>query len=246
LTVQAYGGVGQSVVVHGDDGNDTFSLISGGIVFGDAGSDIFSSSFVGILTGATVTPIVADFSSQDRFDLGPYLKNSANWNGISDPFATGIARLVQVNSDVWVQGKPTSGAFQTLAILQGVSGTSLLSSQFGGFTPIFGTTTFVSLSSPNTPTREGSTLTLTVSLNAASGTATIVNLGGTIIGPGSSSTFQSSVTIAAGATSATFKTLAYDDPNTGGGLFFCNHIRIGRRYRFHTLAHHWNHFGQRH
>jgi len=213
ITIQIYGT--QSVTAHGGAGNDLFDLISGGVAYGDTGADTFS---INGLAGGGKPFVIADFSTDDRIDLTPFLKIGTGWVDGTNPFATNFARLAQLGSDTVLQVNWGTVGWWTLGSLKGATATSLTAAQLG-FAPQVETLTFAALSVSPSPVLEGSKVSLDITLSAPATQATsfYVTINGK--GPGSTSLTSASLSIAAGQTKTNYTFAAYDDPTSGAGSY---------------------------
>ena len=155
----------EAAILRGGDGNDditSWSYASGSVSI-DAGTGddrvrLFSSNNSHIITLGT---------GRDILDLGPYqplqgigqtsrtvtdfqtgtagdtvllynlLSGFGAWDGQSDPFATGVIRLIQRGADAVLQmsGAGGSPSFIDLLVFQNVNAQSFLAENLGGFSP---------------------------------------------------------------------------------------------------------------
>jgi hypothetical protein len=211
IVVQVYGT--QTVTARGGAGDDVFTLISGGILYGDAGADVFET----YSSPGGNAPIIADFQSNDRFDLSPFLKGGTAWVATTNPFGGNFARLVQLGADTVVQGNSAVSGWTNLAVLKGVTATSLTSAQFG-FTPSVASTTFVAVTVAQ-PAMEGGLLAFNLSLSAAAESAVSVNVLAKVVGPGSTSSQSVTVVIPKGQTTGVLNLSTFEDSVVGDGRF---------------------------
>lgn len=129
--VQQYSG---AVTVLAGDGNDNITLWTPATITSGAGVDsiILSPSYRGGVT--TVTDFQAGIGG-DGLDIAGYVGATTGWDGGSNPFATGYARVVQSGADVLVQVGSGSGSYQTVVVLNNVVATNLNTENFGGLPP---------------------------------------------------------------------------------------------------------------
>jgi len=212
IVIQDYGD--HVLIVHGGVGNDTLDLVSGGLVYGDAGADIFSIN--GSAGGRPF--VIADFASEDRIDMTPFLKVATAWIESTNPFTTNFARLAQLGADTVLQINRGVGGWSTLGSIKGVVATSLTSAQLG-FAPKIETLAFASLAVSPTPALEGSKVSLDITLSAPTTQTASFYLTINGKGPGSTSLANVSLSIAAGQTKASYAFNAYDDSTAGTGSY---------------------------
>jgi Ca2+-binding RTX toxin-like protein len=155
----------ESATLRGGDGNDditAWSYASGSVsIDAGAGDDhvrLFTSNnsqdvtlgagrdvldlnpFQPIQGAAQTTRIVTDFqtgAAGDSVLLYDLLSGYGEWNGQSNPFDTGVTKLIQRGSDAVLQmsGVGGSTSFIDLVIFQNANTQSFLAENFGGFSP---------------------------------------------------------------------------------------------------------------
>lgn len=155
----------ETALLTGDDGNDYITdwSYAAGSVSIDAGSGddtvlLYSSSHsidVGLGSGRDILSLepfqphwslsntvreVFDFetgAAGDSVLLYNLLSNYGEWDGKTNPFETGVIRLIQRGSDTVLQlsGLMSVADFQDLLIFRGKTVGSFLAENFGGFSP---------------------------------------------------------------------------------------------------------------
>jgi Ca2+-binding RTX toxin-like protein len=121
--------------LYGQEGNDTLT--------GGAGTDYFT---VWETSGDSSTDTITDFtpgSGGDYIYSYQIQPRFTNYTSGSNPFGSGHARLTQSGANTLLEfdldGPGVGGAFQTALILNNVSKSSLVSWNFGGWSPNVGT-----------------------------------------------------------------------------------------------------------
>ena len=152
----------ENVTVAGGDGNDDIrvqgfgqAVIDGGvgndrILLGSAKSYVVTlgsgTDLISIFSNysPTQTLVVTDFTpgaAGDSLDV-PFSRLLSNWDGVSNPFSTGHAQLVQRGADTVLQidrdGSSPAAVFVDFAILQNTSVASYSYPNFGSFAPVGG------------------------------------------------------------------------------------------------------------
>jgi Ca2+-binding RTX toxin-like protein len=152
-TVTAYGGAGGDVfilysygastlIVDGGDGADTFNvdLLAGvaEITLGQGADRVVVSPYYVDWLANTGTLVLTDFNSGagDLLDFTDFASLAfTGWDGSENPFGAGYMRLVQNDSDTWLEIDRSGSAsfWRTIVIFQNVVPEALTASSLSGF-----------------------------------------------------------------------------------------------------------------
>ncbi len=215
ISVEAYGA--QVVTVHGGAGADTFKIVSGGRYYGDAGADTFSIEGPG---GGGLPFTIADFSSDDKIDLVPFLKSSTAWFENNDPFdpVFGDLRLVQLGADTVIQGDWKFGSWISLGVLSNVQASTLTAAQLG-FKPSVADLQFYKVTPLTQTFAEGARAEFTITLPKAAAGYVNINFSMTPDSTGSGGSSQEAH-FSPGETTKIISFLIPEDSKLNGYFFF--------------------------
>ncbi|UVO52933.1 calcium-binding protein [Sphingomonas sp. SUN039] len=125
-----------SVTALGGADADIFDVRSNATLTGGSGQDVFRFGDIGTSSAITITDFVTG-DAGDRLEVEALLRARTDWDGVTNPFASGHIWVIRHGNDALLQYDPTGSVdgsdYEPIAILQNVDPAALTAYNLGGF-----------------------------------------------------------------------------------------------------------------